>query len=135
MAENTPGETRAVIAVAREFKLPFHRAAREVLGTDDAEVGAWLAGKWSLEATIIEGLRWQYDLGQSSNQRVTAMLIFTEYICALKNVRASGDYDKPGIDPAAFQALGLSKENLVDVLATVDDEVERARQLITVGLA
>jgi len=134
MAENMPNETRSVIAVAREYQFPFHRAAREVLAADDAEVGDWLAGKWELEPAITDALRWQYDINQSTDKRVTAMLIFTEYVCALKNVRASGDFDRPAVDPASFQALGLDKDALVNVLAAVDAEVERARQLIQVGM-
>jgi HD-like signal output (HDOD) protein len=135
MAENTPGETRAVIAVAREYRFPFHRAAREVLATDDAEVGAWLAGKWGLEPPIVEALRWQYDPAQAGDKRMVAMLTFTEYVCALKNLRASGDFDRPAVDPASFQALGLDKAALMEVLSAVDAEVERARQLLKVGLS
>jgi hypothetical protein len=39
LVENAPDETRAIVAVAREYKLSFHAAAREVLDTDDAELG------------------------------------------------------------------------------------------------
>lgn len=135
LVENAPAETRAIVAVAREYKLPFHRAAREVVDTDDAELGSWLMKTWGLEPMIGDAVRLQYDLKGAEAAspelgRIVAMCIFTEYLCSLKKIRNSGDCDEPQLDPVVFNGLGLDKTALVEVLTVINDEVDKARQLM-----
>lgn len=133
LVENAAEETRAIIAVAREFKLPFNGASREVLDTDDAEIGGWLAERWELESTIVETIRWQYDIGKGVQMPLVAMCLFSEYLCGLKKIRVSGNCDEPSLDPGVWQHLGLDKNALVELLTRVNDEVDNARQLMSIA--
>jgi HD-like signal output (HDOD) protein len=135
LVENAPDETKAIIAVAREYKLGFHAAAREVLDTDDAEIGSWLAKHWGLEPAIVEVIRLQHDLAAAGAHspevgKIVAMCQFGRYLCALKKIRISGDCDEPQLDPVVWSHLGLDKTALVEVLTVINDEVDRARQLM-----
>ncbi|HYE07576.1 MAG TPA: HDOD domain-containing protein [Planctomycetota bacterium] len=130
LVENAPDECRAVIAVAKEFQYPFHRAAREVLQTNDAEIGAWLCEKWQLDPAIIEAVRDQYDLTREERRPLVAMCQFVDYLCGLKNIKVSGDCGRPELDPQVWDHLGLDKTALVEVLSVVNDEVDNARQLL-----
>jgi HD-like signal output (HDOD) protein len=130
LVENAPDETRAVIAVAKEYQLSFHQAAREVLQTDDAEIGAWLCEIWQLDPLIIETVRDQHDLSARPRQQLVAMCNFVDYLCGLKNIRVSGDCAKPELDQRVWDHLGLDKTSLVDVLSLVNDEVDNARALL-----
>jgi HD-like signal output (HDOD) protein len=133
LVENAPNETRAIVAVAREYRLSFHAAAREVLETDDAELGAWLAEKWELEQVIADTIRNQYDLGKGQSQGTIAMCLFCEYLCGLKKLRVSGECDEPTLDPGTWSHLGLDKTALVELLTRVNDEVDNARQLMALA--
>ena len=133
LVENAPDETRAIVAVAREYKLSFHAAAREVLDTDDAEVGGWLAEKWELEKDIGDTIRNQYDLEKGQSQGMIAMCLFSEYLCGLKKLRVSGECDEPALDPGVWLHLGLDKTALVELLTRVNDEVDNARQLMALS--
>jgi HD-like signal output (HDOD) protein len=133
LVENAPDETRSIIAVAREYNLPFYKAAREVIDTDDAEIGAWLIKHWQLEDRIVNCIRNQYDPDSSTEPKLVAMCQFSEYICGLKKIRVSGNYDTPNVDQSAWQHLGLDKNALMKVLSLVNDEVESARQLLTMS--
>jgi HD-like signal output (HDOD) protein len=133
LVENAPNETRAIVAVAREYRLSFHAAAREVLETDDAELGAWLAEKWELEQVIADTIRNQYDLGKGQSQGPIAMCLFSEYLCGLKKLRVSGECDEPTLDPGVWSHLGLDKTALVELLTRVNDEVDNARQLMALA--
>lgn len=135
LVENAAEETRAIIAVAREFKLSFNTASREVLATDDAEIGGWLAERWELEPIIVETIRWQYDITKGVQMPLVAMCLFSEYLCGLKKIRVSGNCDEPGLDPAVWQHLGLDKNALVELLTRVNDEVDNARQLMAIASA
>jgi len=133
LVENAPDECRAIIAVAREYGLSFNRAAREVIDTDDAEIGAWLAEKWGMEPIIVGTIRGQYDASLAPDKKLVALCSFTEYICALKKIRVSGNCDQPTLEPQVWQELGLDKSSLMEVLTAVNAEVENARQLLRVA--
>lgn len=130
LAENAPDETRSIIAVAREYSLTFNAAAREVLSTDDAEIGSWLCERWQLDPAIIEAIRNQYDLSHAGNQPLVSLCQFSEYLCMLKNIRVSGNYDQSSLDPSIWKHLGFSKESLTDVLNLINVEAENARRLL-----
>lgn len=130
LVENAAEETRAIIAVAREFRLNFTKAAREVLDTDDAEIGAWLCEHWELEAKLVQAIRHQNDLAKAPDPKLVAMCQLCEYLCALKKIRTSGCCDEAALDPAVWPHLGLDKTALVQVLSVINDEVENARQLM-----
>ncbi len=133
LVENAPEETKAIVAVAREYKLSFHGASRKVLETDDAEIGGWLAERWELEPIITETIRDQYDLGKGRQPGVVAICQFTEYLCGLKKLRVSGECDDPVLDPEVWRHLGLDKNALVELLTRVNDEVDNARQLMALA--
>lgn len=133
LVENAPDELRAIIAVAREYRMAFHKAAHEVLDTDDAQVGAWLMEHWGMEPTIVNTVRDQFDLAQAADPqagKLVAMCVFAEYLCALKKIRVSGNCDEPRLDPLVFGHLGLDKSALVEVMTVINDEVDNARQLL-----
>jgi hypothetical protein len=41
--------------------------------------------------------------------------------------------DEPQLDPAVWTHLGMDKTALVEVLAVINDEVENARQLLSIA--
>ena len=133
LVENAPDETRAIVAVAREYRMSFSKASREVIDTDDAEVGAWLTERWQLEPAMIATVRHQYDLPSAPDTEIgkmVSMCLFADYLCALKKIRVSGNCDEATLDPRVWTQLGLDKTALVEVLTVVNDEVDNARQFL-----
>lgn len=133
LVENAAEEVRAVIAVAREFRLSFPAATRKVMDTDDAELCAWLMQTWNLDVDLVQAVRWQYDLAGAEGKpyaKLVAMCQFAEYLCALKKIRVSGNCDEAQLDPQVWNQLGLDKTALVEVLTVVNDEVDNARQFL-----
>ena len=130
LAQNAPEETRAIMAVAKEFALPFHRAAREVIDSDDAEIGAWLCARWELEPALVCAVRDQNRLHEAEFPIPIALGRFCDHLLALKNLRAPGDHHIPQLDPAVWVPLGLDRTALVELVSAVNDEVERAKQLL-----
>jgi len=130
LVQNAPDEMRKIMAVAREFSLPFHRAAHEVLETDDAEIGAWLCQRWELDPSLVTTVRWQHDLTQASKPGPVAVCQLVEYLCALKNLRSPGNHDQPQLDPLVWQHLGLDRTLLTEILLAVNQEATNARQLL-----
>ena len=133
MVEYAPEETRAVVAVAREYRLSFQKASRKILNTDQTEIGAWLAEHWGLEDVIVDTIRHQYDLANCTDRKLVSVCQFAEYLCALKKIRTAGQCDEPGLDQMVWHHLGLDKTALVDVLSVINDEVDKARQLLSLA--
>lgn len=132
LAEHAPDETRAIMAVGREFSLPFHKAAVEVIMASDAEVGAWLCRQWGLDEIIVDTVLNQNDLAQAANPKLVAMCQLVEYLCRMKNLRVPGNFDAMTLDDAVWTHLGLDKEALIGILGSVDVEAEKARDLLEI---
>jgi HD-like signal output (HDOD) protein len=133
LVENAPEETKAIIAVAAERRLSFTQAAREVIDTDDVEVATWLCGHWELEPGLIQAIRFQHDLVHSPQPKLTAMCMLAEHLCALRKLRVSGCYDEPQLDPAVWSHLGVDKAGLAHILTVMNQELEEAKQLLSVA--
>lgn len=133
LVQYAPEETRAIVALAREYQLSFQRAAHKILDTDQCEIGAWLAERWELEESIVDTVRHQFDLESCGDRRLVAICMFSEYLCALKKIRVAGQCEEPAIDNMVWHHLGFDKTALVDALSTVNDEVDNARRLLEVA--
>ena len=133
MVENAPEETRAIIAVAREYRLNFTKASREVIDTDDAEIGSWLMAQWEMEPLFVDTIANQWNLAKAKEPKMAAMCMLSEYLCALKKIRTSGACDEPQLDASVWPHLNMDKTSLVEVLSVINDEVENARQLLLIA--
>ncbi len=56
-----PQELSKAFKLASEENIPSIVAEQRVLGTDHAEVGAWMAEKWSLPSSIVESIRYHHQ--------------------------------------------------------------------------
>lgn len=130
MVQHAPDETKRMIAVAREFRYDINRAARKVLTTDHAEIGAWLCEKWELPDNLVDAVRHQFTLDQAEDPKLTSVLQFGEYLCGLKKIRFAGQCGEPKIDQAVWGHLGIDKTSLVEVLSVINDEVDNAKMLL-----
>lgn len=131
LAQNLGTETQAIVAVAKEYKLPFHVAARKLLAADDAEVGSWLTTQWGLESAVSEGIRWQYDLEKAPDRRLVSLLHLVDFLCSKKGIRAAGDYHAPEASPDDTRRVGLDAAGLQAVLTSLDEEVRQAKAVLT----
>jgi HD-like signal output (HDOD) protein len=130
LVEHAPEETRAIVALAREYRLGLHTATRKVIATHHAEIGAWLVRHWDLGDEIADAVEHQFAIDEAANARLVAISSLGEYLCALKKIRLAGQCDEAQLDPVVWQHLGLTKTDLVDALSLVNDEVDNARRLI-----
>lgn len=130
LVEHAPEETKKMIAVAREFRYDIDHAARKVIASDHAEIGAWLCEKWELPDSLVDAIRCQNDLAQAEEKGLTSVLLFGEYLCGLKKIRFPGQCGEPKIDQAVWGHLGIDKTALVEVLSVINDEVDNAKTLL-----
>jgi HD-like signal output (HDOD) protein len=130
LVENAPDETRAIVAVAHRFKRSFHDAAKEVIDTDDAEIGAWLAEHWGLAPEIASSIRHQYKPEMAPDRNVISSLAIADAISAKKGLRACGDCNDITLSPEDITRLNLDKVALVEIMNAATAEFEYARELL-----
>lgn len=135
LVEYTPEELARALRMAEDTKCDLHVACRAVLGTDHAEIGGWLCRHWRLEEQLVDVVEHQYRLEQAAEKKLVATLAFTEHLLMLKRIRLVGDHGQEKIAPEVWQLLGLDKQALVEALSTVNDEVDRARQVLAAAKA
>ncbi len=133
LAENAPEDCHAIIDRARATGSTFDQAARELIGTDDAEIGALIAERWNLDAIIVDTIRNQYDAARARDPGLVALCRVSEYVCAMRGIRVSGDCDSPSLEPATWKALGLNQATLVEVVAEANREADKVRRLLQMG--
>jgi len=132
LADNAPAETKAVIEFAREYDFSFTSACRQVMATDDTEVGAWLCERWELDGTLVDAIRHQGDLDLAPQPRLAAMCQLADSTCLLKRIRSPGDHQPPNIPPRALDVLGFTRSALTELLANSGTEIANARSLLKV---
>jgi HD-like signal output (HDOD) protein/CheY-like chemotaxis protein len=70
LGANLPQEYGGIFARARERKIPFATAEREVLGTSHAEVGACLLGTWGLPFGVVEAIAFHHTPSRHPSKAV-----------------------------------------------------------------
>jgi HD-like signal output (HDOD) protein len=116
----------AAVAEAREGKITLLLAEQTTLGTDHAEVGAWLGMRWNLAPELLQVIRWHHDPDEADfEQRELVMLTHSvNYICNLGRIGDGGDTEAPSFRQTAWTKLGLTVEDIPEIVAKV---VERSK--------
>lgn len=85
-----------------------YSAERELLQTDHAEVGQWLADCWFLPEKLLEPIAYHHDVQASKKYRTTTAVIhYADILAKIRGVGFSGDNLIPEIQSAARNALNI----------------------------
>jgi putative nucleotidyltransferase with HDIG domain len=111
-------------SVVSEHRLFSREAEMEVLGTDHAEVGAWLAKCWFLPDKLSEPIAFHDDVGRAVDHRVkTAVVHVADVLIKASGFGDGGDSLVPQIQPEAWAVLGLTEQQLVELVDELEDRL------------
>jgi putative nucleotidyltransferase with HDIG domain len=103
-------------------------AERELLGTDHAEVGAWLAKVWYLPEKLTEPIGLHHDVEASQMHRIhTSVVHLADVLTKASGFGFSGDDFVPTVQPAAWKTLGMTEEILADIVEELEDKLIDAK--------
>jgi len=119
-------EYMGAVLAARDGKVPLPDAERVALGTDHAEVGAWLGLRWNLAPEVLQVIRWHHDPERADieHQELVLLTHSANYICNLEKIGDGGDLAAPFFHQAVWTRLGLTVK---DIPSVVDEVTERSR--------
>jgi putative nucleotidyltransferase with HDIG domain len=97
---------------------------RELLETDHAEIGEWLAQTWLLPEKLIEPIACHHNVEKSViHQTKTAVVHVADVLIKASGFGFSGDDLVPQIQPIAWNKLGFSEPLLESIIEEVEDKL------------
>jgi len=107
-----------------EKNLMMIEAERELLETDHAEIGEWLARTWLLPEKLIEPIACHHNVEKSVvHQSKTAVVHVADVLIKASGFGFSGDDLVPMIQPIAWNKLGLTEALLESIIEEVEDKL------------
>ena len=126
------------MALAKERKIHIVQAEQEVMGTDHAEVGALLAERWNLPATILVPIRHHHfsEFGPDLDPEVDRQEVSTEVRAVnVSNLMTDVLYEEDGEErkgvllERAQEFIGLDQTQVGEILESLPEEIDRAKSL------
>lgn len=113
-----------ILRLARKRKIYTMEAEQEVIDTDHAEVGGWLAKSWFLPDKLSEPIAFHHDVAKSENHRVkTAVVHIADVLIKASGFGNSGDSFVPPIQKIAWDTLKLNEQLLAELVDEVEDKL------------
>jgi putative nucleotidyltransferase with HDIG domain len=118
-------EVRRVIDEKRMY---MREAEQEVIDTDHAEVGGWLAKSWFLPDKLSEPITCHHDVKASENHRIkTAVVHMADVLIKASDFGNSGDSYVPQIQQVAWDALKLNEQIVAELVGDLEDKLVDVR--------
>ncbi|EFL49856.1 metal dependent phosphohydrolase [Solidesulfovibrio fructosivorans JJ]] len=99
---------------------PLYRAERDLLGFDHAVLGGHLLQKWQFPANLEKMVRYHHDLDEPLFIDEPAVIHLADCVATAMGWGASGNRHAPPLNPAAWQALGLTGEGLARLVPAME---------------
>jgi putative nucleotidyltransferase with HDIG domain len=85
-------------------------------------VGMWLAAKWSFPRNLVEVIGYHHTPQMSKLAvKETAIVHLADILVRARGIGFAGDHFVPPLNVGAFETLGLSKNDIRDVLVKIEE--------------
>jgi HD-like signal output (HDOD) protein len=122
--------TRA-LELSRNQGIPLHVAEERILGTNHAQVGAWLGDKWNLGREILEVVRWHHhpEGSESRHRHLVGLCHLANHLTNWEGLGDGGD-SAPFPSEEAFSRVGVNPDDAARIVASISQEAENSRILL-----
>lgn len=108
----------------RDQHVYMWEAEREIIDTDHAEIGGWLAKSWFLPDKLSEPIAFHHNVVQSENHRIkTAVVHIADVLIKASGFGNSGDRYVPQIQKVAWDVLKLNDQILAELVEELEDKL------------
>ncbi|MFI5303784.1 MAG: HDOD domain-containing protein [Nitrospiria bacterium] len=108
--------------------LPSLEIEHEILSTDHAEIGSWLAQAWNLPRKLIEPIAFHHSVERAREQKTTASIVhLADVLVKSYGFGSSGDEFVAPIQQAAWEHLNLTDEKIEKLINAMEQELMEAR--------
>jgi HD-like signal output (HDOD) protein len=101
---------------------------QEILNTDHAEIGSWLARAWNLPEKLIEPIALHHCVDRAKEQKTVAAIVhLSDVLVKGYGFGSSGDEYVAPIQQAAWEQLNLTDEKVGKIVEALEQELMEAR--------
>ncbi len=121
------------IRVAQNKGISLVEAQKEVMGTDYAEVGGWLAEKWKLPPPIVDVITYHANPEKAQdNQDLVNLCHIAKYICVTEKL---GDYGEstPYCDRMIWTELGLNVSDISEIVDEIKEATTHSETMLAIA--
>ncbi|MDD3844735.1 MAG: HDOD domain-containing protein [Syntrophorhabdaceae bacterium] len=125
-----PDEYQRALAQTQQAGIIIHEAEKNHFNTTHASVGSWMARKWRFPAKLIDVIEYHHKPHLTKQTPVESAIVHVADIL----VRARG-FGFPGDDlitpirPEAWELLGLTEKDVVEIFNEAEDSLEITEDL------
>lgn len=126
-------EFMTAVKTCAELHIPLFQIEQESIGSDHAQVGAWLGKKWNLSDEMVEIIRWHHEPDSSDEKYRELVMIchVSNYICNKEGIGDSGDSTAPAFFQSVWKRLGLDISDITDIVDSIKAETEKSEILLS----
>jgi len=111
-------EASSIFELAKENRTTFSKAAEEILGMHEGEVGARLSEHWNFPEVLVHPIRYTVrPQGTRQMRDVLACIHLGDILVSALGMTAAGDYAMPLIDWGVWDDLKLDEESIEQLCA------------------
>lgn len=103
----------------------FLEAEQKVMGVNHARVAYWLIEQWNLPPLLTEAIIYHHQPQLAKTApRQTAMVHLGDIFARARGFGNAGDAGIPVVDPGAWEALGLTMDDVRELAREFDNELD-----------
>jgi putative nucleotidyltransferase with HDIG domain len=105
-------------------------AERDFFAANHTSAGAWMAQKWSFPRNLTDMIECHHKphLAKTAPFQ-TAVVHLSDVLLRARGFGFAGDNKVPPVNPATWERLQLSKEEIIEVLGEAEDALEMTKDL------
>ena len=116
---------------AQEKGIAIFLAEKDVFSVTHADAGSWVAEKWRFPGTLTEVIRHHHKPHLSGTFSIeTSIVNLADILVRARGFGFAGDSLVPAINPAVWENLNMTENDLKDILKEMEDLIEGAGALI-----
>ena len=125
---------KKVFEIAQNNKIDLSRVETSILGINHAEIGAFMLKKWQLPNEITDIIQNHHKPQFAKLVQIDTKLVYiADFIACNRGYDNGNEAFLEGFYEDIWDDLGLTVEDIPEIIDSIDDEVEKARQLLRLG--
>jgi len=125
-----PDDYQKAMNEAEKSNITIVEAERKFFAANHASAGAWIAQKWSFPRNLTDMIECHHKPHLAKNAPFqTAVVHLSNVLLRGRGFGFAGDNQVPRVNPATWERLQLSKEDILDVLSESEDALEMTKDL------
>ncbi len=129
-----PDQYKYAINASERKKVNLYKQEEIFFGKNHAFIGFALSRHWKLSGFIESAIHYHHSVDYIAEKYLIDVAIIHAANCIANQneIGVSGDYGSNVIDPRIAEMLKLNVDDLPDILADLDDEVDKAKVFLNI---